>query len=110
MIFTLYGDVNDMEDKNDNRGGYRKGSGRKPNEIPKKRRSVYCTTLEYQFVKEALSEIRKINAAWKEVSKYKGQEIPHQEAVLKAMNVEKEVKNVTLGFILDKLYNETMKK
>ena len=55
-----------MEDKNDNRGGYRKGSGRKPNEIPKKRRSVYCTTLEYQFVKEALSEICKINAAWKE--------------------------------------------
>lgn len=38
-----------MEDKNDNRGGYRKGSGRKPNEIPKKQRSVYCTTLEYQI-------------------------------------------------------------
>lgn len=45
-----------------------------------------------------------------EGSKYKGQEIPHQEAVLKAMNVEKEVKDVTLGFILDKVYNETMKK
>lgn len=99
-----------MEDKNDNRGGYRKGSGRKPNEIPKKRRSVYCTTLEYQFVKEALSEIRKIDAAWKEVSKYKGKKVSHEQAVFRAMEVEKNVKNVTLGLILDKVYNETMKK
>lgn len=99
-----------MDEKKSNRGGHRAGSGRKPNDIPKKRRTVYSTSLEYQFMKEALSEIRKINAAWKEVSKYKGQKVPHQEAVIRAMEVEKQVKNVTLGFIWDKVYNEAMKK
>lgn len=99
-----------MEEEKSNRGGYRVGSGRKPNDIPKKRHTVYSTSLEYQFVKEALREIRKINAAWKEVSKYKGQKVPHEQAVFRAMEVEKNVKNVTLGSIWDKVYNETMKK
>ena len=99
-----------MDEEKDNRGGYRKGSGRKPNEIPKRRRSVYTTSLEYQFLKEVLAEIRKIDVSWKEVSKYKGQKVEHEKAVLKAMETEKKVKNVTLGLIFDKVYNENMKK
>lgn len=99
-----------MEEEKSNRGGYRVGSGRKPNDIPRKRHTVYSNSMEYRFVKEALSEIRKIDAAWKEVSKYKGKKVSHEQAVFRAMEVEKNVKNVTLGLILDKVYNETMKK
>ena len=53
-------------------GGARPGAGRKPNEIERKHRTVYCNSLEFKGLKNVLTVLKELDKANKRLAKSKG--------------------------------------
>ena len=75
--------------------------GRKPNDIPRKGHTVYCNRNELIMIKALLKELRRIDAARKEINKAKGKAAEHLAAVRHSILVEEAVKAVTIQEMLE---------
>lgn len=85
------------EKKKDNRGGKREGSGRKPNEVPRKRRSIYCNSQEFHCLKALMECFKRIEQANKAILKAKGDKEAYDRAVSTWIQVQKEVEQITVS-------------
>ncbi len=86
--------MNEFEVENNRR------PGRKPNDIPRKGHTIYCNRNEFILIKTLLHELRRIDAARKEIAKAKGKASEHLEAVKHLMMTAEEVKAVTIQKML----------
>lgn len=85
-------------------GGARPGAGRKAitNSVLKSRHTVYCTLSEFLCIKELLSELRRKDIAWTEVSKAKGQPSKYNAAIDQVARVEKSIKETLIGDLMQR--------
>lgn len=84
------------------RGGARVGAGRKRNEIPRRRHTVYCNSKELAYIKEFLREIRRVDLTRKEINKVKGQAEPYDRAVRSSIEVEESVRNTKISDLVER--------
>ncbi len=79
------------------RGGARAGSGRKKADIPRQCRSIYCNDEEMKLLREVLHEIRRIDAANKDLAKAKGKPDEYRVANNRLFAVADAVKGKTIA-------------
>ena len=92
-------------------GGVRPGAGRKPNEIERKHRTVYCNSLEFKGLKNVLTVLKELDKANKRLAKSKGNVDEYNAALNHAVLVREALCNLKLGELipgldLNKNWNE----
>lgn len=92
-------------------GGARSGAGRKPNEIERKHRTVYCNSLEFKGLKNVLTVLKELDKANKRLTKSKGNADEYKAALNHVVLVRKALCNLKLGELipgldLNKNWNE----
>lgn len=92
-------------------GGARPGAGRKPNEIERKHRTVYCNNAEFRGVKNILTTLKELDKANKMLANAKGNADEYNVALAHVLRVREEICNKKLGDLipgldLDKNWNE----
>lgn len=95
-------------------GGARPGAGRKPNEIERKHRTVYCNTSEFKGLKNVLTALKKLDKANKMLAKSKGNADEYNAALNHVILVREDLCNLKLGELipgldLNKNWNEAGK-
>lgn len=100
-----------MAGKKGHSGGAREGAGRKPNEIQRKHRTVYCNNAEFRGVKNILTVLKELDKANKMLANAKGNADEYNVALAYVLRVREEICNKKLGDLipgldLDKNWNE----
>lgn len=101
------------EQKKNGRGGFRPGAGRKRNDFPSKRHTVYCDPDELFLIKALLKEVRDEKKAWKPVYAAKSGSDEQYAAFEKAKDMTEKVNSTTIAVLKQKgmaLHDQSLKK